>query len=78
MKVELKKVDGKTVGWTIKGETNEEKEIVNAIRDLSFWGIDDTRIIYNGRSESPDMQGVNDAGKLHWVQEKHRNNIKEV
>lgn len=74
MKVELTKVDGKIVGWTIKGETNEEKQIVNAIRDLSFWGMDDTRIVYNGRSESTD----DDAGKLHWVQEKHRNNKKEA
>lgn len=72
MKVELIKVDGKPVGYTIEGETSEEKAIVNAIRDLNFWGINETKIVYNGRSESPDMQGVNDAGKLHWIQKQHK------
>lgn len=67
MKVELIKVDGKAVGWTIKGETNEEKQIVNAIRDLSFWGFDETRIIYNGRTDYTE----DSAGKLHWIQKKY-------
>lgn len=68
MKVELIIVDGKAAGWTIKGETDREKRIVNTIRDLSFWGFDETRIVYNGRSEYTDEE---DAGRLHWIQKKH-------
>lgn len=68
MRVELIIVDGRPVGWTIKGETAEEKKIVNTIRDLQFWGLDDTKIVYDGRTEDTD----NDAGKLHWIQKKHK------
>jgi len=50
MKVELIRVDGKPVGYTIKGETSEEKAIVNVIRDLNLWGIDETGMVYNGRT----------------------------
>lgn len=73
MKVELIIVDGKAAGWTIKGETDREKQIVNTIRDLSFWGFDETRIVYNGRSEYTDE----DAGRLYWIQWQHKTKIRE-
>lgn len=68
MRVELIEIDGRPVGWTIKGETAEEKEIVNTMRDLQFWGLDETKIVYDGRTEYTD----DDAGKLHWIQTQHK------
>ena len=68
MKVDLiTNKDNKAIGWTIDAETNEEKYIVNAIRNLQFFGLDDTAIVYNGR------EGGNEeyAGKLKWCQKKY-------
>ncbi len=50
MKIELKKnSDNETIGYTIEGITDDEKHIVNAIRDMHFWGIDEYKIVYDGK-----------------------------
>ena len=66
MKIELTKVDGKVVGYTIEGETHEEKLTVNAIRNMQFFGFGDTVVKYNGR-EGGDQDY---AGKLKFIQKK--------
>ena len=71
MKVELTKYydesDEKTyaVGWTMVAETDEEKSIVNRIRNLNFWGSPR----YNGRRGGND---TDDAGMLMWVDEEFK------
>lgn len=71
MKVELTtyydESDEKTyaVGWTMVAETDEEKSIVNRIRNLNFWGAPR----YNGRRGGND---TNDAGMLMWVDEEFK------
>ena len=61
---------GRAIGWTMKGEDAEEISKLGTIRDLQFWGLDDTVIVYNGRSESNDAE--NNPGILKWIQHKHR------
>lgn len=56
------------IGWTIEGETEKEKKKVNIIRDLQFWGIDDTVIKYNGRETIDNEE--NNAGRLSWKQKR--------
>lgn len=58
------------IGWSVKGETQEEKYVVNTIRNLQFFGFDDTDIVYDGRTEG--SKDSSDAGTLHWVQKKYR------
>ena len=71
MKVELIMKDGKPVGWTIEGETVDEKFTVNSIRNLQFFGFEETKIVYGGRvGKDPDF-----AGKLIWVQKQHDEGI---
>lgn len=53
MKVNLIKQDGKSVGWTIEGENEEEKRTLGSIRNLQFWGTGDTKIEYNGMMTDP-------------------------
>lgn len=68
-KIKLKIINDNPVGWSITGETEEEKNIINSIRNLSFFGFDDTAIKYNGRTNSSEKY----AGTLHWIQKKYQN-----
>lgn len=45
----IKDSKNKTIGYTIEGETKDEKLIVNSIRNMHFFGMDDSRIVYDGR-----------------------------
>ena len=56
--------DNKPIGWSIKGETPKEKLIVNTIRNMQFFGYEDTAIEYAGRTDSDDAN--HDAGTLAW------------
>jgi hypothetical protein len=50
MKIALiKDSENKTIGYTIEGETKDEKLIVNSIRNMHFFGINDSEIVYDGR-----------------------------
>jgi hypothetical protein len=68
MKVELiYNENNKAIGWSIDASTEDEKSIVNTIRNLQFFGLDDTVIRYNGREGGDEKY----AGKLKWCQKKH-------
>ena len=55
---------------TIEGITDDEKHIVNAIRDMHFWGIDEYKIVYDGRTGGCEKF----AGTLKFIQKGERNN----
>jgi|DEB0MinimDraft_6_1074348.scaffolds.fasta_scaffold28871_3 hypothetical protein len=72
MKVELithKYEDGKVyaVGYTMVAESDDEKGIVNTIRNINFFGSPR----YNGRRRGND---TDDAGLLSWVEEEFKSN----
>lgn len=70
MKVELiKNKKGNPIGWTMDVESPQEQEILNTIRDLQFFGMDDTSIKYDGRTDYDDNNHI--CGKLHWKQKKY-------
>ena len=72
MKIALiKDSENKTIGYTIEGETKDEKLIVNSIRNMHFFGMDDSRIVYNGREKNPNEPEY--AGKLIFKQKSHAN-----
>lgn len=66
-KVELVMKEGKPIGWTIEGETPEEINIVNTIRNLQFYGIEETAIRYSGRTG----KGQEYSGTLVWAQQRY-------
>jgi hypothetical protein len=66
----LRSEDNKVIGWTMKGENPEEIKKLGYIRDMQFWGLNDTEIVYNGRTESDDAN--NNPGKLAWIQKGHQ------
>lgn len=49
MKIELIKNDeGNPIGWSIIPETSEDDNTIATMRDLQFFGMDDTAIEYDG------------------------------
>lgn len=71
MLVELiRNENNKVVGWTLQGENPEEISKLGYIRDMQFWGLDETEIVYNGRTDSDDKNG--NPGKLAWIQQREQ------
>ncbi len=69
MKVELQRnLKNQIIGYTIEGITDDDKHTVNAIRDMHFFGIDDYKIVYNGRTGGCEQW----AGTLKFTQKGER------
>jgi hypothetical protein len=69
MKIELTKHTNKNgetfvVGYTMVAENQQEKSIVNTIRNMNFWG----NPVYNGRFGGNDSDN---AGTLMWAEKKY-------
>ncbi len=75
MKVEIVRNEkNQPVGWEMKGENEEEIKKLSIIRDLQFWGVEETVITYEGRRESDDKN--NNPGILTWKQKGETNSFK--
>jgi hypothetical protein len=57
---------GHPIGWSLQGKDKVEVSKLAIIRDLQFFGIDETAIIYAGREQGNDAEG--DPGILSWKQ----------
>ena len=71
--VHLIKKYGKVIGWEMKPTTPEEQLITAQIRDLQFFGLGDTNIVYNGLKLINTEVGkqLNNIESISWIQEKH-------
>jgi hypothetical protein len=70
--VHLIRINGKVVGWEMKPTTPQEQEIAASIRDLAFFGIGDTHIVYNGlKLIDPNIgKELGNLESISWIQEK--------
>ena len=72
MKIELIMKDGNPVGYKIIPETLEEKETVGTVRDLIFFGFEDTVIKYNGlKLVDGGTKRPEDLVHISFIQKKH-------
>jgi hypothetical protein len=62
----IKNDKGQAIGWTMEGENREEIDKLCSIRNLQFFGYNDTAIVYNGRKNGNDAD--NNPGTLSWIQ----------
>lgn len=62
--------DNKVIGWEMRPTTDEEQEIAAFVRDLQFFGFEDTRIVYNGLKLIDKSKGkaMGNIESLSWVQ----------
>jgi hypothetical protein len=73
MKIELKIIKGRAVGYDMIPETSEDKEILGTVRDMIFFGIDETSIKYDGIELIGDgKKAVENLSKLKFIQKKHQ------
>lgn len=72
MKIELKKIDNIVVGYDIIAETKEDSLVMGNVRNLHFFGFDDTYIRYNGMI-SGEGEEERLVKKLSFIQEKFTN-----
>lgn len=73
MKIDLTMKDGKPIGYSIIPETAEEKETVGTVRDLIFFGFDDTRIVYDGLElVEGGVKRSEDLVCIKFIQKKHQ------
>jgi hypothetical protein len=69
----IKDKDGKSIGWELRPINEEEAQIAGTIRDLQFWGIGDTAVVYDGlrfKKDSTDQKAI-DIKSVGWIQKKH-------
>jgi len=61
------------IGWELKPITKEEKKIAGTIRDLQFFGFNDTAIKYNGLKLIEPSKGktLGNIKSLSWIQKKY-------
>lgn len=69
MKITIIRDDKKAIGYTMTKETEEDAKTISIIRDLVFFGWDDTAIKYNGRISSSEDD--DDVRTLSWIQKKY-------
>lgn len=64
---------GNPIGWDIIPETTEDDNTIATMRDLQFFGIDDTSIRYDGMVLLDDEVGkeLGNIEKLCFKQKKH-------
>lgn len=65
----------KPIGWELRPITEDEQTIAGTIRDLQFFGFDDTKIKYKGLALIDDTTGKvhGNVKSVSWIQAKHYN-----
>ena len=71
----IKNSEGKPIGWEMCPETDEEHEIVATIRELQFFGMDETYPSYNGLELIDPNKGkcTGNIKKISWLMRKYQN-----
>ena len=74
MKIEIVKDEkGYAIGWDIVPETKEDDETIATMRDLTFFGLDETAVRYDGvrLKKEEDGKVLGNISKLCFKQKKH-------
>lgn len=70
--IHLIEKEGEVVGWELRPVTPEEQKIAARIRDLSFFGIEETAIKYDGLKLIDKKVGktIGNIKSLTWIQKR--------
>ena len=74
----LRDKDGNAIGWEMRPSNSEEAQKAAIIRDLQFFGYDDTYPKYNGLETHEGMtkdDGPKSLKRISWVQKKHHKRL---
>lgn len=74
MKIEfIYKDHEKRVGYKLIAETEDDHIKLAAVRDMIFFGFENTRIVYDGREMTPDDTKIQ---ALRWCTKQHQDREK--
>ena len=71
----IKNSEGKPIGWKMCPQTEEEHKTVAIIRDLQFFGLDETYPSYNGLELIDPDKGkcTGNIKRISWLMRKYQN-----
>ena len=71
----IKNSEGKPIGWEMCPQTEEEHETVAIIRDLQFFGLEETYPSYNGLELIDPDKGkcTGNIKRISWLMRKYQN-----
>ena len=71
----IKNSEGKPIGWEMCPQTEEEHETVAIIRDLQFFGLDETYPSYDGLELIDPDKGkcTGNIKRISWLMRKYQN-----
>lgn len=66
--------DKEPVGWKMCPKTQEEQEIAAIVRDLQFFGFNETKIVYDGLELIEPEKGktIGNIKSLSWIQKSYQ------
>jgi len=70
----IKNEEGHPIGWEMVPTSDEEQKIVATVRDLQFFGLEDTYPSYNGLELLDQEKGkvLGNIKRISWVQNKYQ------
>ena len=71
----IKNSEGRPIGWEMCPQTEEEHETVAIIRDLQFFGLEETYPSYNGLELIDPDKGkcTGNIKRISWLMRKYKN-----
>jgi hypothetical protein len=65
--------DNEAIGWELLPTTDSEREIAAQIRDLQFFGMDETNIEYSGIKliDREKDKSQDNLKAVRWIQKRH-------
>jgi hypothetical protein len=68
MKIELtRNNDNKIVGYKLLREDTDDSNVIECVRDMLFYGMDDSVLIYDGRNTDDNSNTI----ELRWATKAH-------
>ena len=78
MKIELvKNENGLTIGYKMIAETSEDTPIIEQVRDMYFWGYEQTKVEYDGRVSANDKNDTTTEIRFKLACFKKKNGIRK-
>jgi hypothetical protein len=72
MKIKVKYKNNEAIGYNIIAETENEKRTLGTVRNLHFWGFDDTELEYDGIESEQLENDKHFVNSLKFIQKKHK------
>lgn len=72
--IEIIKKEGNPIGWKLCPENKQEQSIAAVIRDLQFFGFEETKIVYDGLELIEPSKGktLGNIKSLTWIQKQYQ------